>query len=65
MGNNFCLYKASQRANPIHIARAQDIESSFKGRALQGIRSYLPGVKVRVRNEISLSIGPNFLSVNK
>ena len=61
----FAEVKASQRANPIHIARAQDIESSFNGRALQGIRFYLPGVKVRVRNKISLSMDPNFLSVNK
>ncbi len=50
----FAEVKASQRANPIHMARAQDIESSFNGRALQGIRFNLPGVKIRVRNNISL-----------
>jgi hypothetical protein len=55
----FAEVKASQRANSIHIAWAQDIESSFNGRALQGIRFDLPGVKIRARKNISLSMHPN------
>jgi hypothetical protein len=46
--------KASQRANPIHVARAQDIKSSFNGRTLQGIRfNLLSGANIRVKKYLS------------